>query len=82
MKGIPNNQSLGNDGLTEEFYETLWYELKDSFINSIKSAYRKKGIRHFSTSSSYQINKKNHEKTLLKNCRPISIITVDIEKQF
>ena len=58
MKGIPNNQSLGNDGLTKEFYETLWYELKDSFINSIKSAYRKKGIRHFSTSSSYQINQK------------------------
>ena len=81
MKGIPNNQSLGNDGLTKEFYETLWYELKDSFINSIKSANQKKGIRHFSTSSSYQVNhKKNREKTLLKNCRPISIITVDIEK--
>ena len=81
MKGIPNNQSLGNDGLTKEFYETLWYELKDSFINSIKSAYRNKGSRHFSTSSSYQINQKNNrEKTLLKNCRPISVITVDIEK--
>ena len=81
MKGIPNNQSLGNDELTKEFYETLWYELKDSLMNSIKSAYRKKGIRHFSTSSSYQINQKNNcEKTLLKNCRPISTITADIEK--
>ena len=30
LKGIPNNESLGNDGLTKEFYETLWDELKDS----------------------------------------------------
>ena len=30
LKGIPNNESLGNDGLTKEFYETLRDELKDS----------------------------------------------------
>ena len=29
LKGIPNNQSLGNDGLTKEFSETFWDELKD-----------------------------------------------------
>ena len=57
LKGISNNQSLGNDGLTKKLYETFWDELKDPFINSIKLAYQKKGIRNFSTSSSYQINR-------------------------
>ena len=41
LKGIPKNSS-GNDGLTEEFYETFWDELKDSFINSTKLAYQKR----------------------------------------
>ena len=47
LKGISSNKSPGNDGLTKEFYETFWDELKDSFINSIKLAYQKKT---FSTS--------------------------------
>ena len=42
LKGIPNNKSPDNDGLTKEFYETFWDELKDSFINSIKLAYEKR----------------------------------------
>ena len=58
---IPNNKSPGNDGLTKEFYEIFWYELKDSFINLIKLAYQKKGIKYFSTSSSYQINRKKRK---------------------
>ena len=42
LKGIPNNKSLVNDALTNEFYEAFWDKLKDSFINSIKLAYQKK----------------------------------------
>ena len=42
LKGILNNKSPGNDGLTKEFYETFWDELKDSFINLIKLAYQKR----------------------------------------
>ena len=44
LKGTPNNKSLRNDGLTKEFYETFWDELKDSFINSIKLAYQTKAL--------------------------------------
>ena len=47
LKGIPNNKSPGNDGLTKEFYETFWNELTNSFINSIKLTYQK---NTFSTS--------------------------------
>ena len=59
LKGTPNNKSLRNDGLTKEFYETFWDELKDLFISSINLPYQKKTIKHFSTSSSYHINRKN-----------------------
>ena len=42
LKGVPNNKSPGNDGLTKEFYETFWNELKGSFKKSIKLAYHMK----------------------------------------
>ena len=32
LKGILNNKYPSNDGLTEEFYETFWDELKYTFI--------------------------------------------------
>ena len=41
----------------------------------------KKGIKNFSTSSSYQINwkKRSWQKALLKNWRPISLLNVDLK---
>ena len=70
MKEIPSNKPLGNDGLTKEFYETFWDELKNSFINSINLAYQKKVL---STSQRQSVTKfieakkkKQREKSLLK----------------
>ena len=37
-KSIPNNKTPGNDGLSKEFYETFWEDIKDVFINSLKQA--------------------------------------------
>ena len=31
LKGMQNNKIPGNDGLTEEFYETFWDEIKYFF---------------------------------------------------
>ena len=36
----------GNDGLTKEFYETVWHDLKEIFVNSVREA---KEIVHLST---------------------------------
>ena len=39
LKRIPNNKSPHNGGLTKEFYQAFWDELKDPFINLIKLGY-------------------------------------------
>ena len=33
---MPNNKTPGKDGLSKEFYETFWEDIKDVFINSLK----------------------------------------------
>ena len=35
LKSMQNDQSLGNDGLTKEFYEKFWNELIEIFIDSV-----------------------------------------------
>ena len=35
---MQNNKSPGNEGLTKEFYETFWNEIKHPFMNSIMKA--------------------------------------------
>ena len=75
MKGIANNKSPGNDGLTENFYEKFWHELKDSFINSIKLTYQRNAL---STSQRHAViklmEKRDRDKTMVKNWRPISYL--------
>ena len=36
---MPNNKSPGNDGLTKEFYETFWEEIKRLLCNNIAKSY-------------------------------------------
>ena len=38
LKSMPNGNFLGNDGLTKEFYEHSWEDLKFYFINSLKQS--------------------------------------------
>ena len=41
LNSMPNNKSPGNDGLTKEFYEVFWEDLKTPLISSFKSAFDK-----------------------------------------
>ena len=38
LKSMQNNETAGNDGLTKEFYETFWNEIKYAFLKSLKQA--------------------------------------------
>ena len=41
LKSMQNNKIPGNDGLTKEFYETFWNEIKIVFLKSLKHAKEK-----------------------------------------
>ena len=44
LKSMQNNKSPRNDGLTKEFYEKFWNEIKNLFMNSIMEAREKKKL--------------------------------------
>ena len=78
LKSMPNGKSPGNDGLTKEFYEHFWDDLKFYFINSLKQS---KIVGNLSISQRQAviklIEKKDRDKRFVKNWRPISLLNVD-----
>ena len=75
---MQNNKSPGNDGLTKEFYETFWNEIKNPFMNSIMEAIEKKKLSTSQRKAVIKlIEKKERDKRFIKNWRPISLLNVD-----
>ena len=64
---MSNNKTPGNDGLSKEFYETFWEELKKPFMLAVKRSYN---IKQLSVSQRQAviklIEKKEEIKDLLK----------------
>ena len=56
---MQNDKSPGNDGLTKEFYETFWDDLKEIIVDSVREA---KEIGHHSTSQKQAIIKSIEKK--------------------
>ena len=75
-----SDKSPGNDGSTEEFYETFWTELKEIFVDSVSEA-KEKGI--LSTSQRQAIikliEKRDKDKRFIQNWRPVFLLNVDLE---
>ena len=46
LTNISNNKSPGNDGLTKEFYETFWENLKKPLCASITKAFHRGELSH------------------------------------
>ena len=78
IKGMPNNKSPGNDGLTKEFYEAFWEDLKIPLISSSESAFDKGELSNFQKQSIKTNRKKNKAKRLIQNWKPISFLNVDL----
>ena len=73
-----NNKSPGNDGLSKEFYETFWEDIKDVFINSMKQAKIKGSLSISQRQAVIKLSeKKDRDKLFTKNWRPISLLNVD-----
>ena len=78
MKSFSNNKSPGNDGLTKEFYETFWEELKQPFMNLLNQAKVSKKLVASKTQAVIKLlEKKGNDKHLISNWRPISLLNVD-----
>ena len=76
---MQSDNSPGNDGLTKEFYETFWTELKEIFVDSESEA-KEKGI--LSTPQRQAIikliEKKDRDDKFIQKWRPISLLNVDL----
>ena len=80
LKAFEENKVPGNDGLPLEFYKTFWHLLGKSLINSFNAAIES-GI--LSTSQRQVIitliDKKNKNRSILDNWRPISLLNTDVK---
>ena len=78
LKSMQNNKTPGNDGLTKEFYETFWNEIKYFFLKSVKQA-KEEGQLSISQLQAVikLIEKKDRDKRYIKNWRSISLLNVD-----
>ena len=74
------NKLLGNDGLSKEFNECFWDQIKKPFLASIHKAFLN---QEFSTSQKQTVikmlDKKDKDKKFIKNWRPISLLNTDIK---
>ena len=78
VKGCPPNKSPGNDGLPKEFYVVFWTRVSDLLLEALKES-----IAHGEMSTSQKqsiirlIPKKDRDKLLIKNWRPLNLINSD-----
>ena len=80
VKSMPNNKFRGNDGLTKEFYEVLWDDLKTPLISSFKSPFVKGELSNSQKQAVIKlIEKKDKDKRLIQNWRPISLLNIDLK---
>ena len=75
---MKNYKSPGNGGITKEFYEFVWDDIKNSLSGSIKKSF----ISGELSNSQKQaviilIEKKERDKRLIKNWCPISLLNID-----
>ena len=78
LKKTPNNKSPGNDGITKEFYEAFWDDLKRPLLLSVNKAFKVGELGNSQKQAVIKlIKKKDKDKRLIKNSITISLLKVD-----
>ena len=75
---MPNNKMPGNNGITKEFY-VAFYQVSDKyFIDSANYSFRAGELSPSQKQAAITLLvKKDKDKRLIKNWRPISLLNVD-----
>ena len=75
---MPNDKSPGNGGLTEEFFETCWSEIKKILLSCVIHPFDQGELCTSQRQAIYKlIEKEDKDKRLIQNWRPISLLNVD-----
>ena len=78
LKEFKNNKTPGTDGFSAEFYKFSWSDLDTEITASFDYAFQKGSLSIGQKRGVISlIPKKNRDRTLLQNLRPISLINVD-----
>ena len=68
LKGMPDNKSPGNGGLTKKFYETIWSDIKIPFFVNVLFSFDIGELRISQRQSIIKlIEKKYRDKRLIEN---------------
>ena len=59
---MSNNKPPGNDGLTKEFYETFWEDLKNLLCASITKAFHRGELSHSQKKTVIKLTSKSFKK--------------------
>ena len=78
LKSFPNGKSPGNDGIPTEFYKCFWPQLSPLLVEVYNESFQAKKLPLSQTQAVISLlEKKDSDRTLLKNWRPISLLNVD-----
>ena len=85
IKEYAKNKSPGNDGLTNEFHETFWNELKIPFMASLRKSFLKEELSISQKQAVIRITerkkttKKNKDRRFIQNWRPLPLLNTDVK---
>ena len=77
LNKMKNNKSPGSDGLTKEFYQTFWDDIKEDLCETMNNIYLKEELCETQKSAIVKLIYKKGDPRELKNWRPISLLNID-----
>ena len=77
---MPNDKYPGNDGLTQESFETFWSEVKKTFLSCVSHSFEKGELFTSQRQAIIKsIEEKDKDKRLIQNWKPVSLLNVDVK---
>ena len=77
VTSLKKNKSPGNDGITAEFYQYFWEEIKVSLVESFNYSYEVGEMSVSQRQSIITLLDKGKDRVYLGNWRPISLLNLD-----